>query len=405
MTNKNIPEIRFPGFTEEWEQRKLGEYAEILTGGTPKTSISEYWEPKKIPWMSSGEVNKRRLDGTDNMISEEGLNNSSARWVKKHSVLIALAGQGKTRGTVAVNNIELTTNQSIAAIVPNNDLHYEFIYQNLIKRYEELRIISSGDGTRGGLNKQIVSDVIIPSPIKNEQMEIGTFFKQLDDMIDLHQRELELLKETKKGFLQKMFPKEGEKVPEIRFPGFTEEWEQRKAKEIFVPTVDKNQPELPVLSVTQDSGVVYRDQLGIDIKYDKTTLKNYKVVHQGDFIISLRSFQGGFELSDKLGITSPAYTVFIPKNINNQDSLFWKVKFKTFTFIESLKTVTFGIRDGKSISFSEFGDLKLLFPKNIEEQQKIGTFFKQLDDTIALHQRELDLLKETKKGFLQKLFV
>src|SRR5699024_8953285 len=94
----------------------------------------------------------------------------------------------------------------------------------------------------------------------------------------------------------------------------------------------------------------------------------------------------------------------VPKNMDSQDNLFWKTKFKTFTFIESLKTVTFGIRDGKSISFSEFGDLKLFFPKNIEEQQKIGAFFKQLDDTIALHQRKLDLLKETKKGFLQEMF-
>ncbi|MDF2904630.1 MAG: hypothetical protein K0S25_2268, partial [Bacillus sp. (in: firmicutes)] len=159
-----------------WEQRKLGDYAEIITGGTPKTSIPEYWEPKKIPWMSSGEVNKGRIDETDNMISEEGLNNSSARWVKECSVLIALAGQGKTRGTVAVNNISLTTNQSIAAIVLGETLHYEFVYQNLIMRYDELRLISSGDGTRGGLNKQIVSDVVVPYPSYDEQ--ISLFIKE-----------------------------------------------------------------------------------------------------------------------------------------------------------------------------------------------------------------------------------
>ncbi|HAZ0642420.1 TPA: restriction endonuclease subunit S [Enterococcus faecium] len=246
--------------------------------------------------------------------------------------------------------------------------------------------------------------VKVPADIQ-EQQKVGTFFKQIDNTITLHQRKLDLLKETKKGFLQKMFPKNGAKVPEIRFPDFTEDWEQRKAKELFIPKAEKNQPELPVLSVTQDHGVVYREQVGIDIKYDKATLKNYKVIHQGDFVISLRSFQGGFELSDKLGITSPAYTIFVPKNMDRQDNLFWKTKFKTFTFIESLKTVTFGIRDGKSISFSEFGDLKLFFPKNIEEQQKIGNFFKQLDDTITLHQRKLDLLKEMKKGFLQKMFV
>ncbi|RWZ67700.1 hypothetical protein EQK34_15895 [Lacticaseibacillus paracasei] len=101
----------------------------MLTGGTPKTSVAEYWEPKSIPWMSSGEVNKVYLDQTDTMISLEGFKNSSARWIKKHSILIALAGQGKTRGTVAVNNIALTTNQSIAAIIPGKDLYYEFVFQ------------------------------------------------------------------------------------------------------------------------------------------------------------------------------------------------------------------------------------------------------------------------------------
>ncbi|NKC60172.1 restriction endonuclease subunit S [Vagococcus fluvialis] len=202
---QKFPNIRFANFHDEWKRRKLGNYAEILTGGTPKTSVHKYWEPKLVPWMSSGEVNKKRLNKTDNMISKEGLNNSSAHWIKKHSVLIALAGQGKTRGTVAINNIELTTNQSIAAIVPTDTFYYEFIYQNLIKRYEELRKISSGDGTRGGLNKQIISDVIIMSPNKMEQVLIGSFLKQLDRSITLQENELENLKNIKSAFLQKMF--------------------------------------------------------------------------------------------------------------------------------------------------------------------------------------------------------
>ncbi|PFJ96335.1 restriction endonuclease subunit S [Priestia megaterium] len=201
----SVPEVRFPGFTGDWEQRTLGKHAEILTGGTPKTQIKEYWEPKEIPWMSSGEVNKKRLLSTDNRISTLGFENSSARWVKENSVLIALAGQGKTRGQVAINEIPITTNQSIAAIVPKGELHYEFIFQNLEKRYEELRLISSGDGTRGGLNKQLISDVEILSPSIEEQIVIGNFFKKLDDTIALYQRELDALKETKKAFLQKMF--------------------------------------------------------------------------------------------------------------------------------------------------------------------------------------------------------
>ncbi|KSU33458.1 Type I restriction-modification system specificity subunit S [Lactococcus lactis subsp. lactis] len=194
------------------------------------------------------------------------------------------------------------------------------------------------------------------------------------------------------------------KSPQLRFEGFTDDWEECNSKDIFKPKIRKGEPDLPVLSVTQTSGVVYRDEVGIDIKYDISTLKNYKVIEPNDFVISLRSFQGGFELSDKLGITSPAYTIFVPKSPEEQNNLFWRIQFKRFQFIQSLKTVTFGIRDGKSISFNEFGDLKIKFPSNILEQQKIGAFFKELDNTIALHQRKLDLLKEQKKGYLQKMF-
>lgn len=202
---ETIPKRRFAGFSGEWEQLKLGENTNILAGGTPKTFIPSYWSPKEVPWMSSGEVNKQRLDSTDNMISEEGLNSSNARWVKKHSILIALAGQGKTRGTVPINNIPLTTNQSIAAIEPNENLYYEFVYQNLTKRYDELRMLSSGDGTRGGLNKHIISDINISCPTLEEQQKIGSFFKQLDDTITLYQRKIDKLKELKLAYLNEMF--------------------------------------------------------------------------------------------------------------------------------------------------------------------------------------------------------
>ncbi len=183
-----IPAIRFRGFTDAWEQRELGKTCEITTGGTPTTSNSDYWNPKEIPWLSSGEVHKKRISETDDRISRRGLENSSARWVKPSSVLIALAGQGKTRGTVAINEIALTTNQSIAAIYPEEH-DAEFLFQNLESRYEELRAISSADGSRGGLNKHLLSAVSIPYTETREQQKIGTFFRKLDHLITLHQRE------------------------------------------------------------------------------------------------------------------------------------------------------------------------------------------------------------------------
>ena len=125
---RKVPEKRFPGFTDDWEQRKVSDVADICTGGTPSTSIQRYWFPKEIPWLSSGEVHKKYITFTDNEISIEGMNNSSARIISENSVLIALAGQGKTRGTVAINRIPLTTNQSIASMTFCKQVVPEFVF-------------------------------------------------------------------------------------------------------------------------------------------------------------------------------------------------------------------------------------------------------------------------------------
>ena len=199
------PEIRFEGFTDDWEQRKLGDISQITAGGTPSTKELTYWEPKEVPWLASGEVHKKYIYDTDEMISEEGLNNSSAKWVEEGSVLIALAGQGKTRGTAAITRIPITTNQSIAAIKFNDILDADYAFHNLDSRYDELRNISSGDGTRGGLNKQLLADLTIAFPQIYEQREIGEYFTALDHLITLHQRKCEKLKELKKFMLQNMF--------------------------------------------------------------------------------------------------------------------------------------------------------------------------------------------------------
>ncbi|EPD1729821.1 restriction endonuclease subunit S [Enterococcus faecalis] len=375
----------------------MGDCSEILTGGTPKTSISEYWEPKKIPWMSSGEVNKRRLDKTDNMISEEGLDNSSARWIKKHSVLIALAGQGKTRGTVAVNNINLTTNQSIAAIVPNDNLHYEFIYQNLTKRYDELRMISSGDGTRGGLNKQIVSDVIILSPSKEEQIRIGAFFKRLDYAITLHQRKSDQLKELKKAYLQVMFVSmntKNNKVPKLRFANFKGEWEQCKlgnilnyeqpTKYIVKTTNYDDKFNIPVLTAGQSFILGYTNELdGV-----KDVSKENPVIIFDDFTT------GSHYVDFPFKVKSSAIKLLTVVHERNDFYFVYRI----------LKNIKYSPQGHERHWISKYSVFDINMPR-FEEQRKIGNFIKQLDNTITLHQNKLNQLKSLKKSYLQNMFI
>ena len=181
-------------------------------------------------------------------------------------------------------------------------------------------------------------------------------------------------------------------------------WEQRKGDEIFISVSDKGYPQLPVLSASQELGMVYRDENGIDIHHNKSNEDTYKRVLPGQFVIHLRSFQGGFAYSNVEGITSPAYTVITFKNPELHYGLFWKQVFKSLTFIKHLETITYGIRDGRSISFSDFRSLKLCYP-TYGEQKFIGDGLEKTDNLITLHQRKLEHLQLLKKALLQQLFV
>ena len=191
--------------------------------------------------------------------------------------------------------------------------------------------------------------------------------------------------------------------PQIRFKGFTEAWEQRKAKGLFNSTADKGYPELPVLSATQDRGMIRRDENSINIFHDKKNESGYKRVLPGQFVIHLRSFQGGFAHSTIEGITSPAYTVFGFSEPEKHDSEYWKYVFTSKEFIRRLETVTYGIRDGRSISYDEFLTLDFVYPSKAE-QTTIARYLVELSILITLHQRKCEKLQDLKKGLLEKMF-
>ncbi|WP_458456890.1 restriction endonuclease subunit S [Methanobrevibacter sp.] len=201
-----VPKLRFDFQQSNFEKHKLDDLVEkVVAGATPKTSIDEYWNGGNIPWLSSGEVHKKYIYFTDKFITSEGYNNSSTKLVPKNSVLIALAGQGKTRGTVAINKIELCTNQSIASIIPNKNLDYKFLFYYLESKYDYLRALSSSDGGRGGLNLKLIRSIPIHIPSIDEQKDISNFIKSIDDKISLLKRKLESYQDFKKYLMQQIF--------------------------------------------------------------------------------------------------------------------------------------------------------------------------------------------------------
>ena len=259
----------------------------------------------------------------------------------------------------------------------------------------------AGGSTRFNVSQEILNSIEVLLPTYEEQNKIAGIFESLNYTIALHQRELDLLEQTKKTYLQKMFPKAGEDKPEIRFLEFNDVWRQRKVGDVFSERLERsNEGEL--ISVTINSGVIRTSEL--DRKDNSSDDKsNYKKVKVGDIAYnSMRMWQGASGYSSYEGILSPAYTVIIPKE--GIDSKFFAYNFKRYEMIQMFKRNSQGLTsDTWNLKFPTLKSVKVMVPST-EEQKQISTFFENFDNTITLQQCELDLLKVMKKTLLQKMF-
>ena len=392
MTKKSdAPAIRFKGFSDAWEQRKLSEIADKVT---EKNSGLQYVET----FTNSAEfgiISQR--DFFDHDIAK--LSSLDGYYIVKNEDFVynPRISTSAPVGPINRNKLGRTGVMSpLYTVFRPHDVDTTYLEHFFKCAYWHSFMNFNGDSGARSDRFSIKNDVFfqmpIPLPHIDEQRKIGELLTCLDHLITLHQRKFEKLTNVKKSMLEKMFPQNGSSYPEIRFKGFTDPWEQRKAKELFVSTADKGYPELPVLSATQDRGMIRRDENSINIFHDKKNEAGYKRVLPGQFVIHLRSFQGGFAHSAIEGITSPAYTVFGFSEPEKHDSEYWKYVFTSKSFIQRLETVTYGIRDGRSISYEEFLTLGFVYPSKAE-QTAIARYLDKLSDLITLHQRKPFLMK------------
>ena len=400
-----VPEIRFAGFTDPWEQRKLGDITEILSGA--RVHKGE-WRTEGIPFYRSSDV-MAAFNNTDNervFISQELFKELSARSgvPEQGDVMVTGGGSVGTPYIVPDNKPLYTKDADLIWIKHCADISPEFLYYFFVAPVFRSYIASiSHVGTIAHYTIEQVKDTSVGLPTQMaEQKMVGVFFKQLDSLITLHQRKYDKLCVLKKSMLDKMFPKGGSLYPEIRFAGFTDPWEQRKLGELFEEHSEKDRDDLPALTIIQGGGTVHRDESNRNLQFDRSSLSNYKVVDTGDFIVHLRSFEGGLEKATCYGLVSPAYHIFRGKNV---DSDFYYLYFRSKRFIDvDLKPHVYGIRDGRSIDIE--GMKTIFIPwTNLAEQRQIGAFFDRLDSLITLHQRKLELLRNIKKSMLDKMFV
>lgn len=283
----------------------------------------------------------------------------------------------------------------------------EFVFQTTFTdSYNQFIKITSQRSGQPGVNAEEYSNFKIMIPNYEEQNAIGCFLKKVDDTIALHQRKLEQLRRLKQWFLQVLFANEAN-VPRVRFAGFTEEWEQRKFKELSKKTGNKNSKGLdfPAYSVSNKFGLIAQTEQFDGSRLDDLEKTSYKFVEPNDFAYNPARINVGSIAFNNLGKTvlvSSLYVVVkMSETLNNEFALQY---IKSPLFIREVKRNTEGsVRE--YLFYENFSNIKIPYTKYIEEQELIGRFFKLLDNTISLHQNKLSQLKKLKKSFLQKMFI
>ena len=399
------PKIRFNGYTEDWEQRKVSEITSSYSGGTPKAGTAEYYDGD-IPFIRSGEIYS---DTTELFITEEGLNSSSAKMVHVGDILYAL--YGATSGEVSRARLEGAINQAILAIIPNDDVNADFLVEWF--RKEKAQITDKYlQGGQGNLSAQIIKDLGVTIPTIEEQNKIGEYFSMVNHLITLHQRKCEETKTLKKYMLQKMFPQNGQSVPEIRFSGFTEDWEQRKLNEYLNVSTTKNRDnhygKEDVLSVSGDYGIVNQIEFQ-GRSFAGASVANYGVVDTGDVVYTkspLSTNPYGIIKTNKgkSGIVSTLYAVYKPReNVNPEFvQIYFELNSRMNNYMQPL--VNKGAKNDMKVTAENALKGGVCFP-NLKEQNAIVDYFSSLDRLITLHQRKCEELQEIKKYMLQNMFV
>ncbi len=395
----NVPKLRFPEFRGEWEKKKLKEVGNSVIGLT--------YSPNDI--SDKGYLVLRACNIKDNQLSFDdqifvNMKIPEKLTVQKGDILIcARSGSQHLIGKNAYIDKDYPCYTFGAFMCVFRCERSAYVFQGFQTSRIKKQILVNQGARINQITTANINAFSMYFPSIDEQTKIANFLNLFDARIEKQAEKVAALEEYKKGLMQKLFSQE------IRFKDDDgkdyPEWERKKAKEIFYNISDKNHNgDLVALSVTQDRGTVLREDMAIDIKYDKVNLKNYKRVKENNFIISLRSFQGGIDRSNHNGLVSPAYTVFDISEPEKHEPRYYGYLLKSKRFINKLNTLIYGIRDGKAIGFNDFSELPIHYPRKFE-QTKIANFLTLFDLKIEKEKEKLEALREQKKGLLQQMFI
>nr|WP_229239932.1 restriction endonuclease subunit S [Companilactobacillus futsaii] len=399
MSNK-VPQIRFNGYSDAWVQHKLVEIADYRNGKAHEKDISEDGDYIVV---------NSKFVSTNGAVKK--YSNELIAPLKKGELAFVLSdvpnGRAIARTFLIDEDNKYSLNQRIAGITPHSDTNSYFLHSLMNRHHYFLRFDDRVGQTN--LSKKEVENWTELYPSVEEQQKIGTFFQQLDNLITLHQRKLAKLKELKQGYLQKMFPKNGSKFPQLRFAGFADDWEERKLGELSnivgggTPSTSNSEywdGDIDWYAPAEIGEQRYVSKSKKTITELGLKKSSARILPVGTVLFTSRAGIGNTAILGKEATTNQGFQSIVP-NPNKLDSYFI---YSRTNELKRYGEVTGAGSTFVEVSGKQMSKMSIMVPE-LSEQKKIGSFFEQLDNTIALHKRKLDLLKEQKKGFLQKMFV
>ncbi|MFN6485404.1 MULTISPECIES: restriction endonuclease subunit S [unclassified Nostoc] len=405
--SQNVPKLRFPEFKGDWEYFKIEDIASVTSGGTPNRSEPSFWNGN-IPWVTTSEIGQAEIHDSIEKITEKGLQNSSAKIFKKDTILLAMYGQGKTRGQVSILKIEAATNQACAAIALKSDFNSQFVYYFLFKEYENLRVLAN-DGSQKNLTAGLIKQYKVPVTHINEQEKIASFLGAVDRRLTQLRHKQELLQIYKRGVMQKLFSQQ------IRFKQdyYTPfpDWKRKKLSDISKPVkrsleLEKN---VPVMSISAGFGFLNQKERFSQV-IAGSSLDKYTLIHKGEFSYNRgasKAFPYGCIYLMKEHEEALIPFVYRTFQLTHGIKSFFAQYFLTGILDRELrKLISSSARmDGLlNIGEKDFYTLSIPFPVE-EEQEKIANFITAIDQKIEAISRQIYHTERFKKGLLQKMFV
>ena len=398
--DKKVPQLRFPEFTDAWKQRKLGDILKLLKDGT-HGSHKDVTNGHYL--LSAKNIKDGRIfwDKTDRIISDEDYKKIHSTFkINKGDVLLTIVG---SIGETAIFNVseEITFQRSVAILRPIDEVSSDFLYSEITSpKFQKFLNLNKSTSAQPGIYLGDLANISFSFPEnKEEQKMIGRLFTGLNSTITLQQRKLNSLQKLKKGLLQKMFPKKGENIPEIRFPEFSDAWKQRELGEIAERVTRRNsslESQTP-LTISAEYGLIDQNKF-FGKRIAAKDLSNYYLIQKGEFAYNKSTSNdapwGAIKRLDcyNNGALSTLYIVFKIKDNKSCYSDFLVTYYGTSLWHKEVKEIASeGARNHGllNVSPSDFFRTKLVIPQDFEEQRKIGAFFTQLDNTITLQQRWL----------------